>query len=44
MVHLGIDLEGIETRPSLSGGVRIAYRMVGLEVKAMDDTDTERRS
>lgn len=32
LVQLGIDLEGIETRSSLEGGVKVAYRMLGLEV------------
>jgi anti-anti-sigma regulatory factor len=36
MIHLGIDLEGIETKSSLMGGVRIAYKMMGLEVKPME--------
>ena len=32
LIQLGIDLEGIETRSSLEGGVKVAYRMLGLEV------------
>jgi len=32
LVQLGIDLEGIETRSSLEGGIKVAYRMLGLEV------------
>ena len=32
LVHLGIDLSGIETRSSLSAGLRVALDRVGLEV------------
>ena len=39
LVHLGIDLEGIETRSSLEGGIKVAYRMLDLEVTHIFEND-----
>ncbi len=33
LVHLGIDLEGIETKASLSSGFKKAIELIGLEIK-----------
>jgi rsbT co-antagonist protein RsbR len=32
LVHLGIDLSGIATRPTLAGGLELAFAQLGLEV------------
>lgn len=37
IVHLGIDLSDVETKSSLIAGLRVAYRMLGLEVTNIKD-------
>jgi anti-anti-sigma regulatory factor len=39
LIQLGIDLEGIETRSSLEGGMKVAYGMLGLEVTGIAGND-----
>ncbi|KAA9338916.1 STAS domain-containing protein [Adhaeribacter soli] len=36
IVHLGIDLSNIKTKASLASALRLAYDMMGVEVKKMD--------
>ena len=38
LVHLGIDLSAIQTKASLSGGLRVAFEMQGLQVTKKDRT------
>ena len=37
LIHLGIDLSHIATRPSLAGGLHVAFELLGLEVRRKDD-------
>jgi anti-anti-sigma regulatory factor len=37
MVHLGIDLNDVETKSSLIAGLRVAYKLLGLEIVRIDN-------
>jgi rsbT co-antagonist protein RsbR len=36
IVHLGIDLSSINTKASLASALKLAYSMLGIEVKRAD--------
>jgi rsbT co-antagonist protein RsbR len=33
IVHLGIDLSGVKTKATLASALRLAFNMLGIEVK-----------